>query len=74
MAPVGPGQEPRLTKSRTYKSIASITAKSGYRPDLRSFAIARASGIRQSQRPKKDTPEKKIRGAKAKKAAAAKEE
>jgi len=54
---------------RTYKAIVNITAKSGYRPDLRSSAVARASAIRQSQRPKKDIPEKKARGAKAKKAA-----
>jgi large subunit ribosomal protein L28e len=62
------------TVCRTYKGIASVTAKSGYRPDLRAPAIARASAIRQSQRPKKDAPEKKLRGTKAKKAAAEKEE
>ncbi|KAG0648250.1 60S ribosomal [Hyphodiscus hymeniophilus] len=53
----------------TYKSIVNITAKSGYRSDLRSSAVARASAIRQSQRPKKDLPERKTRGTKAKKAA-----
>lgn len=62
------------TSSRTYKAIVSSTAKSGYRPDLRAPAVARASAIRFSQRPKKDTPEAKVRGAKATKAAAAKDE
>jgi large subunit ribosomal protein L28e len=47
----------------------SITAKSGYRPDLRAAAVSRASAIRQSQKPKKDAPESKPRGSKAKKAA-----
>lgn len=60
--------------NRTYKAIASSTAKSGYRADLRSDAVARASAIRLSQRPKKDQPESKLRGAKARKAAEEKEE
>merc|ERR1712093_346548 len=71
------GQEKNLdtkTTRKTYKAIVSSTAKSGYRPDLRAPAVARASAIRFSQRPKKDTPEAKVRGAKAKKAAAAKDE
>ncbi|TVY14974.1 putative 60S ribosomal protein L28e [Lachnellula arida] len=59
---------------KTYKTIASNTAKSGYRPDLRASAIARASAIRKSQKEPKDLPESKLRGAKAKKAAAEKEE
>ena len=63
-----------LLSSRTYKTIASNTAKSGYRSDLRAHAIARASAIRKSQTPKKDAPESKVRGAKAKKAAAEKDE
>ncbi|KAJ9134468.1 hypothetical protein NKR23_g10107 [Pleurostoma richardsiae] len=54
---------------KTYKSIANQTAKSGYRPDLRQAAVARASAIRRAQRPVKPTPEPKLRG-KAKKAAA----
>ncbi|KAK0100113.1 hypothetical protein ONS95_013075 [Cadophora gregata] len=62
------------TTRKTYKAIVSSTAKSGYRPDLRAPAVARASAIRFSQRPKKDIPESKVRGAKAKKAAAAKDE
>lgn len=59
---------------RTYKTIASNIAKSGYRADLRADAVARASAIRQSQVPKKAAPESKVRGAKAKKAAAEKDE
>jgi len=59
---------------RTYKGIVSSTAKSGYRSDLRAEAVARASAIRLSQTPKKDAPEKKLRGSKAKKAAAEKDE
>ena len=56
-------------KYRTYKGIVNYTAKQGYRADLRQEAVARASAIRQSQRPKKESPEKKVRGARAKKAA-----
>jgi len=55
---------------RTYKNIASLVAKSGYRPDLRSAAVARASAIRLSQRPGKPDQEKKLRGNAAKRAAA----
>jgi large subunit ribosomal protein L28e len=55
---------------RIYKAIANRTAKTGYRADLREAVVARASALRQSQRPKKDTPETKARGAKARKAAA----
>lgn len=54
---------------KTYKNIANSTAKSGYRPDLREAAVARASAIRKSQRPVKAEPEKKLRGNAAKKAA-----
>jgi large subunit ribosomal protein L28e len=56
-------------RCRTYKSIASSTAKSGYRPDLRQAAVARASAIRKSQKPVKPDPEPKLRGKKAQKAA-----
>ncbi|KAN0102805.1 ribosomal protein L28e [Hyaloscypha variabilis] len=62
------------TTRKTYKGIVSSTAKSGYRSDLRAEAVARASAIRLSQTPKKDAPEKKLRGSKAKKAAAEKDE
>ncbi|CAP69105.1 uncharacterized protein PODANS_7_10630 [Podospora anserina S mat+] len=52
---------------KTYKSIAKQTAK--YRGDLRQVAVARASAIRASQRPVKPSPEPKLRGNAAKKAA-----
>ena len=52
---------------RIYKAIANYTAKQGYRADLRQEAIARASAIKQSQRPKKEDPPPKVRGSKAKK-------
>ena len=54
---------------RVYKNIVNSTAKQGYRPDLRQEAVARASAVRRASRPAKDTPEKKARGAKARKAA-----
>ncbi|KAG7007950.1 trafficking protein particle complex subunit 6b [Physcia stellaris] len=52
-----------------YKGVVNSTAKQGYRADLRQEAVARASAIRKSQQPKKEAPEKKLRGAKAKAAA-----
>ena len=55
---------------RAYKSVANQTAKNGYRADLREAAVQRVSAIRQSQRPVKPEPEPKLRGNKAKKAAA----
>ncbi|KAI9677589.1 MAG: hypothetical protein M1817_006543 [Caeruleum heppii] len=54
---------------KTYKGIVEHTAKRNYRSDLRAETVARASAIRKSQRSKKETPEKKLRGVKAKKAA-----
>jgi len=60
--------------SRTYLGIVNNTVKSGYRSDLRGEAVARASAICHSQRPVKEYPEKKLRGSKAKKAAAEKDE
>lgn len=51
---------------RIYRGIVNYTAKQNYRADLRQEAVARASAIRQSNRAKKETPEKKLRGAKAK--------
>lgn len=62
------------TQTRTYVAIVNGVVKSGYRSDLRAAAVARASAIRQSQTPKKDAPEKKLRGSKAKKAAAESDE
>ncbi|MCJ1406428.1 hypothetical protein MMC19_000493 [Ptychographa xylographoides] len=54
---------------KIYKNIANVIAKQGYRTDLRQEAVARASAIRQSSRPVKDTPERKVRGAKVKQGA-----
>ncbi|KAI4140033.1 MAG: hypothetical protein L6R39_005985 [Caloplaca ligustica] len=51
---------------KIYRGIVNYTAKQNYRADLRQEAVARASAIRQSNRAKKETPEKKLRGAKAK--------
>lgn len=59
-----------LASHSTYKAVANHSAKNGYRPDLREVAVQRVSAIRRSQREPKPTPEKKPRGAKAKKAAA----
>lgn len=61
-----------LTKlsNRIYKSVASSTAKNGYRADLREAAVSRVSALRRSQQPKKDAPAPKVRGAKAKQTAA----
>jgi len=52
---------------KTYKAVANQTAKNGYRPDLREAAVARVSAIRKSNKEVKPEPEKKPRGAKAKK-------
>jgi large subunit ribosomal protein L28e len=52
---------------RTYKAVADHVGKRSYRADLNRDAVARASAIKDSQRPKKDAPEKKVRGSKAKK-------
>lgn len=52
-----------------YKGIATRATANGYRGDLRADAVSRASALRQAQRPKKDTPEQKPRGARARKAA-----
>ncbi|KAH9872819.1 hypothetical protein J1614_005213 [Plenodomus biglobosus] len=73
----GPQRSTRnaLTQSRTYAAIVNSTTKRNYRPDLRKDAVARASAIRKSQKPvKADTKQTKLRGAKATKAAAQKEE
>ncbi|KAK2794944.1 hypothetical protein FQN52_006823 [Onygenales sp. PD_12] len=56
------------TSRKIYKGVANTAASNKYRPDLRAEAVSRASAIRKSQRPKKDTREKKPRGAKARKA------
>ena len=54
---------------KLFKSVVNSTAKKGYREDLRAEAVARASAVKLSQREKKATPEKKLRGRKARKAA-----
>ncbi|KAJ9628473.1 hypothetical protein H2203_002372 [Taxawa tesnikishii (nom. ined.)] len=56
---------------KLYRSIVSSTAKKGYRSDLRAEAVARASAVKHSQRPVKGGDKaQKLRGAKARKAAA----
>lgn len=52
---------------RVYKSVADAVGKKSYRGDLNKDAVARASALKDSQRVKKDTPERKPRGAKANK-------
>ncbi|EAW08600.1 60S ribosomal protein L28 [Aspergillus clavatus NRRL 1] len=60
---------PNAATRKIYKVVADKTAKNGYRADLREDVVARVSAIRRSQKPKKDSPAKKLRGAQAKKAA-----
>lgn len=57
-----------MTGGRTYKTIADGVGKNSYRGDLNKTAVQRASAILDSQRPKKDTPERKPRGKKAQQA------
>ncbi|RMJ00575.1 hypothetical protein BHE90_015597 [Fusarium euwallaceae] len=59
---------------KTYQAVANQVAKNSYRPDLRAAAVERASAIKRSNKPVKPEPEQKLRGNKAKKAAAAAEE
>lgn len=54
---------------KAYKAIANLAAARGYRMDLRDAAVQRASAIRRSQRPVKASPEPKVRGVQARKAA-----
>ncbi|KAL6921355.1 hypothetical protein ACHAPO_004939 [Fusarium lateritium] len=56
---------------KTYQAVANQVAKNSYRADLRSAAVERASAIKKSNKPVKPEPEQKLRGNKAKKAAAA---
>ena len=58
---------------KLYRAIVNSTAKKGYRPDLRAEAVARASAVKLSQRANKKDYEKKLRGAKARKAQETKE-
>ncbi|KAH7097834.1 ribosomal protein L28e [Auriculariales sp. MPI-PUGE-AT-0066] len=62
---------PRSGNRRVAGAISKGTASKGYRPDLRHAAVTRAHAILESQREKKDAPEKKVRGKKASAAAAA---
>ncbi|PHH49347.1 putative 60S ribosomal protein L28e [Ceratocystis fimbriata CBS 114723] len=50
---------------RTFKAVATATAVSGYRPDLREAAIQRASSLKHATKPVKASPEAKPRGKKA---------
>ena len=58
---------PYKSNRKVARSIVSSTTKKGYRPDLSSMALARASAILRSQRPKagQKTKERKLRGKKA---------
>ncbi|KAL2428847.1 hypothetical protein ABEF95_008598 [Exophiala dermatitidis] len=53
-----------VSNRKLYKNIADAVGKNSYRADLNRDAIARASAIKDSQRVKKDVPEKKPRGLK----------
>ncbi|PWY71508.1 ribosomal protein L28e [Aspergillus sclerotioniger CBS 115572] len=59
---------PNASTRKIYKGVADKTAKNGYRADVRESAVARVSAIRRSQKPKKETPPQKPRGAQARKA------
>ncbi|KIW09162.1 uncharacterized protein PV09_00097 [Verruconis gallopava] len=62
---------PSTSSRKSYRSILNSTGNRGYRPDLSKAAVKRASAIKASQRPVKPDPPTKLRGAKARKAAAA---
>ncbi|ETW86624.1 hypothetical protein HETIRDRAFT_307184 [Heterobasidion irregulare TC 32-1] len=53
------------TGPRRALGVATHTAKRGYRPDLRSAALARVSALTAAQKEPKATPPKKSRGKKA---------
>ncbi|KAF2638919.1 ribosomal protein L28e [Massarina eburnea CBS 473.64] len=55
---------------KTYAGVINQTAGRNYRSDLRTDAVARASSIRKSQKPVKESPPKKARGKKAQKSEA----
>ncbi|KAG6852639.1 hypothetical protein C0991_010258 [Blastosporella zonata] len=52
--------------SRRAQGIVAQYAKRGYRPDLRTAAIARVSALIAAQKEPKPSPPKKLRGSKAK--------
>ena len=58
---------PYKSNRKVAKSIANTIAKRAYRPDLSRAALARASAILRSQRPKagQKVKERKVRGKKA---------
>ncbi|KAM0334094.1 hypothetical protein ACHAQA_001114 [Verticillium albo-atrum] len=58
---------------KTYKAVANLAARRSYRSDLRQSAVERVSALRYAQKAVKADPEQKLRGKKAKKAAAADE-
>ncbi|KAI8369597.1 ribosomal protein L28e [Radiomyces spectabilis] len=59
------------TRRQTAKSVANLIARSKYRPDLRSAALARASAIISSQQPQKKRTLRPAKGLRAQKQAAA---
>lgn len=60
---------PKSTSTRrAFRTVVNSTTKRGYRSDLRAEAVARASRIRESQRPVKADKQRKLRGSKARKA------
>ncbi|PSN71022.1 60S ribosomal protein-like protein L28 [Corynespora cassiicola Philippines] len=67
--PATKNQVSTFSKSRSnrkvYSAIVNSTTKRNYRPDLRKDAVARASAIRRSQKPVKESKPQKPRGAKA---------
>ncbi|KAG6815906.1 hypothetical protein H0H87_010352 [Tephrocybe sp. NHM501043] len=52
--------------SRRAQGVVAQYAKRGYRPDLRTAALARVSALVAAQKEPKPSPPKKIRGSKAK--------
>ncbi|KAF9469519.1 ribosomal L28e protein family-domain-containing protein [Collybia nuda] len=54
----------RSGSRRAQRVVANATAKRGYRPDLRTAALARVSALLAAQREPKPTPAKKLRGKK----------
>ncbi|KAK5073625.1 hypothetical protein LTR64_007237 [Lithohypha guttulata] len=55
------------SNQKVYKAISDNVGQKSYRSDLNLYAIQRASAVLDSQRAKADAPEKKTRGAKARK-------
>ncbi|CAE6475954.1 60S ribosomal protein L28 [Paucibacter sp. DJ4R-1] len=56
---------------RRAQGVVASQARLGYRPDLRQAALQRVSALQRAQLEKKPAPERKLRGKKAKTAAAA---